>query len=222
MFWRKKTTIETAAKKTSDGGRCEIVICKLRLNLLTPEGKAALRSHLLFVTLRDALLVLFVECAVFGSILLGTRIILEQNFREAVEQSVGITTTFSANNREIKTLNDQFAAIDKIHRQFVPIGDFYGDLTGLIPPNVTVTSLVIDVAGGRLKIRGTARTRAELNKLQSTLADSALLSELESPLSNLFVKTEIPFEFSARVNLSDVPAPTFFPPPPAAASSTAL
>jgi hypothetical protein len=188
------------------------VIPGFRLNLLTAEQKLALRKHLLVLTLRDGLFVLLIEAAILGSILLASRFILDNTYRDAVEQSVRITRTFSGNNQQIKALNEDLGALERIAAEYVPMGDLYGGIVSLVPPGITVTGMTFDVAGERFRLRGSARSREDLTELREALWSSPLLADVDSPLSNLFVKQDIPFEFSATLNRKDVPAPIFILP----------
>lgn len=181
----------------------------LRLNLLTTDQKIRLRRYLVTLNARNALLALFVESAAFGAALLIGQAILDRTFRDVVEQSVSISRSFSADNKEIRTLNRELSELETIGRQFVPVGDLYGDIVSLVPAEVTLSSLVMDVTGQQVRIRGSARTRADLNAFNDALTGSPIVSEVRSPLSNLFVKDDIPFEFSAKLSAASVPVPAF-------------
>jgi|GEM_PF-1767255 hypothetical protein len=186
-----------------------LVLRHLRLNLLTSDQKESLRTHLLVITVRNALLMLFVEFAVLGSLMLVGRIILERNFSDTVEQTAGIARTFSGNNQEIRDINDELLKIRRIHDEFVPAGDIYAMLVADIPSNVSLNSLEIDFIGKSVHLLGVARSRDDLNKLREALIGNRAIQNLQSPLSNLFVKNDIPFEFSADLKAENATTTSF-------------
>ncbi|TAL19157.1 hypothetical protein EPN90_04255 [Patescibacteria group bacterium] len=180
-----------------------------RLNLLTEEQKKSLRGHLISLTFRNVFFVLLVETLLLGSLLVVGRHILEVNFRQSVEQALSIATTFGASNREIRALNEEIRNLQKIQSQFVPSGDLYGGILALVPSGIALNTLHLNIAGKNLLLRGVAEKRQDLNRLRDALAASPLIANLESPLSNLFVKQNIPFEFSGRLQIDAVPTPIF-------------
>lgn len=196
------------------------VLRHLNLNLLTATQKTSLRNHLAAVTIRDSLLIIFAEFAVIGSVFLAGRMALERNFRETIEQTTSIARTFSGNNREIQQYNEEVNSIGIIHKDFVPIGDIYGDIISVIPPGVSLSSLDLDFLSKRFKMQGKARSRDDLNALRDTLASVKVLGNLQSPLSNLFVKADIPFEFTADLRTENATVPEFIPRDFGQASST--
>lgn len=188
-----------------------LLLRHLNLNLLTAEQKSALKSHLVTLTIRDSLLIIFAEFAILGSILLVGQAILENDFQQATDEATSITMTFSGNNREIQAYNAELDQIAKFHKQFVPIGDIYGDVVAAVPPGIALNGLELDVAGKHVKISGKARSRDDLNGFRDALEGTPEIANLQSPLSNLFVKTDIPFEFTADLSPDKATTPVFIP-----------
>ncbi len=197
-------------------------VLPLQLNLLVPERLLLLRRRLILILVRTVLSILFIECAIIGITFLIGRLILEQHFRTTIEESVNISRGFSKNNKEIRNINEELAMLDTLRKQAVATSDVYGTILALTPPGVSYQSMTLDIEGKQLHIRGVAETRTNLNALQHALSTTPLIQKLNAPLSNLFTKVRVPFEFSGTLTYEHLTAPIFFAPTVSTSSSTPL
>lgn len=169
------------------------------LNLLTKERRHDLSRRVSFVVLKNSLAVVVILVTVVAVTLLASKLALTNAFNELVAQSALVTREYSGINTDIRNLNLEVQYLYAIQAKSVPVSPVVAHLFTIVPDGVTFSSLGIDTKNNLISIRGRAATRDILVSFRSTLEASPWFDDVSSPLSNIVVKSNIPFEFAATL-----------------------
>lgn len=176
----------------------------LYLNLLSEQKKEELQKKILLEFTTTILELLFSITVLAAIILLVSKIILQNSFNEAIAQSTLITTSYGAINQEIRGLNTQIEQIDRLERERLLAADFLTHMAELTPKEVTIKSLSLNAQDKNVLLSGKAATRDSLLLFIKNLEGGGLYTRVESPISNIFERTNINFTLSAVLNKNKI------------------
>lgn len=170
------------------------------LNLLSEQKKEELQKKILLEFTTTILELLFSITVLAAIILLASKIILQNSFNEAIAQSTLITASYGAINQEIRKLNTEIEQIDHLERDRVLWTDFLTHFAESTPSEITIKSLSLNAQDKNILISGKATTRMGLLAFIKNLEASGLYTKIESPISNIFERTDINFTLNAVLN----------------------
>lgn len=173
----------------------------LYLNLLSPQKKQELEQSFIFAILGNMAEITLIIIIISSIILLSAKVVLSNNFEVIITQSALINREFGTINQDIKKLNKELHDIDAVQKNFVAWSKFMTEFSKTVPAGVRITDLGIKKDDGTINIAGYATDRANFLEFKNNLGDFALLSNLDSPISNILLPKDINFTFSARLNL---------------------
>lgn len=179
----------------------------ISLNLLSKGRKTDLSKRVMFVVLKNALAVVVILVTASAAALLASKLALTNAFNELISQSALVTREYSGINADIRKLNEQLQYLYAIQEKAVPTGPVVAHLFTTAPEGITFSSITIDTRNKLVTIRGRAATRDILVSFRTSLEDSPWLEAVRSPLSNIVVKNNIPFEFAAALVTMSQAAP---------------
>lgn len=174
------------------------------LNLLSEQKKEELQKKILLEFTATILELLFSITVLAAIILLVSKIILQNSFNEAIAQSTLITTSYGAINQEIRKLNTQIEQIDHLERDRVLWADFLAHFAETTPAEITIKSLSLNAQDKNVLISGVSATRDSLLTFIKDLEGGGTFTKIESPLSNIFERTNINFILNAVLNKNKI------------------
>lgn len=174
----------------------------IALNLLSPDRKKALRARVTFAMLERLMIAAAAALLTASILLLLVKIRLTRNLGEVQERQILSTEYVTANN-SIRQLNALINRVDALQKLAISPSSLILDVARRTPAGVTVTGLDFDVKSESMRLNGIAATREDLLAYETAVRESPFVKKLDSPISNLFQKANIAFQFKIVL---DVPA----------------
>jgi len=173
----------------------------IRLNLINPKEKQVVikEQYILIAKNIISLFLILIVCS--GILVLLARTQLDVKYRNIIVQSHLVNMQNKWIDREIKNINNDLKNLQDIQKNFVKWSAVMSDIFKLIPYNNQIYYIKIDNDSGKVEIRGNSLTREDFLKLKANLENSLLLSEIESPLTNLLNPKDVDFTFNGKIVL---------------------
>lgn len=170
------------------------------LNLLSTNQKEALRARVIYAMI-ERLMIAFVTSTLVASIaLLLIKIELTKNLSHVQTRQI-LSAEYVTVNNDIRQLNQQIGRIEALQRLAVSPSELLRDVAARTPDGVRVTGMDFDVKTGSMRLNGTANGRDDLLAYEESVRSSPFVKSLQSPISNLFQKADINFQFLIVLNV---------------------
>lgn len=176
----------------------------INLNLISGEQREYLRRKAnsficekLFIFI---FFIIFIISLTFG---FGKNILLN-NYNSLI--SYGTSQKMNNFSSDISNLNNKIKIINKIQNDYSPIAEILSLFIKVVPDNIFISNLKLEKDTSEkdylwlVKINGKAKTRDDLMRFQSNLERTDGFSEVEFPISNLLKRSDIDFQFTAKLN----------------------
>ena len=178
----------------------------ITLNLLSPAQKEALRARVVFAML-ERLMIALIAALLSGSVLLlFLKTGLSGNLAEVQDRQV-LTADYAKANSDIHQLNLQIARVDALQKLAISPASVMRDVAMRAPQGISVTGLDFDVKTKSMRLNGVAARREDLLAFEASMKLSPYVKSLESPISNLFLKTDISFHFEIGLDVEALKKP---------------
>ncbi len=171
----------------------------INLNLLSAEKKSRLEYLLRVFLLKDIVELFLFVVAVLSAILIWSWVFLEDDFAKLTASAINVNRTFYSDNQETKSINSLLKEMNLAAKNFSPVTPKLQDLIAALPPEIKLQSIKIDISTQSLNLDGIALSRASLLQYQENLNKIPWINDLETPVSQLFQKQNIGFEFKAKL-----------------------
>lgn len=178
----------------------------IALNLLSPAQKEALRTRVLYAHLERLMVALVGSLLVAGVLLFLIKFELTINLNQVQARQI-LASQYVTVNRDIRLLNQQIGRIETLQKLAVSPSSLLRDVAVRTPPGVTVTGLDFDVRTQSMRLSGIAAGREDLLAYETAFRASPFVAKLESPISNLFQKNDINFQFKIVLNVEALKQP---------------
>ena len=173
------------------------------LNLLSSAQKRALRLRVLYALIERLMLALLFTVLFASIMLMLVRVRLSKNLA-AIQGRQILSAEYVSVNENVRALDQQVARVEALQRMAVSPSSLLLDIAARTPPGIAIASLSFDVAGAKLDMHGIAARREDLLAYEEALKQSPLVKQLESPISNLFRKTDVNFQFAIQLNAEEM------------------
>ena len=176
------------------------------LNLLPPDQKKEIQFEKTNITLVGTFAVFFIVLIICGSLFFYIRMTLQDELGGLESNKTTYQAYFESDenkelNDRIKKLNtfsNNINLIEKHQTNYTPV---IVELAQLAPDDLKLRSIIITRDKASLNISGYAVSRNQLLDFTKSLENSAYISSVSSPLSNLTSPENV--EFTIRATLSD-------------------
>jgi Tfp pilus assembly protein PilN len=166
----------------------------ISLNLLSPAQKHALHARVVYAMI-ERLMIAFVTSLLVASIaLLLIKIELTKGLSQVQTRQI-LSSEYVTVNNDIRQLNQQIGRIETLQKMAVSPSALLRDLAERTPPGVRVSGLDFDVKTKSMRLNGVASLREDLLAYEEAMRASPFVETLQSPISNLFQKEDINFQF---------------------------
>ena len=176
----------------------------INLNLLPAVKKTRLEYIINFLLTKDILELVILIASVLATTLIWSWIFLENDFIILAESATAINRDYYAYNQDAKKINDLIKNINLASQNFAPISPKLKELINSLPNDVKLNYIQLDRQAQTLTITGMATTRAALLGYQDILNKISWITRMETPISQLFQKNNINFEFKAQLKGLDL------------------
>lgn len=170
----------------------------ISLNLLSPTQKAALEARIVYALLERMMIVIVSSTLVVTIVLLVVKTELTKRLSDA-EARRTLSSEYVSVNKETSQLNQSAARIGKISSFAKPVTPLIFDIVKRVPTGIHLSSVSYDVKSASMSINGNADTRARLLEFSEALRGSPYVQKVDSPISNLFQKTDVSFNLQAII-----------------------
>ena len=174
----------------------------LTLNLIPKKLKKEAKLRRLYKELKRTDYILIIAAVTIAMTLLAAKLILQNNFKNIIEQTTLVAETSQVHNVKMQDINFQMSQISQIQSDFVEFSLLIEDLATKTPENIALSNVKINRVPPSINISGYADTREELLSFKKNLEDSPIYFDIKFPLQNILQKENINFEMSAKLNLS--------------------
>lgn len=170
------------------------------LNLLSPERQSMIKGRIFFSLIERIMVSLVLTVLLLSLTLLGMKIRLSDILSEVRSRQL-LSTEYVTVNKQIADLNRSVARIEKLQKEVIPSSLLIEDLATRAPEGIHISFLEFETVTRAVKITGHADTREALLLYEGALLESPYLTDLDSPISNLFEKTDLKFSFNALLDV---------------------
>ncbi len=171
------------------------------LNLLPPPLKKSLRAHVVYAAV-ERLMIAACSLILLSSVLLLLIRIRMIRVLDEVQSRQILSAEYVTVNSEVKQLNGQIARVDILQRLQLSSSALLLDLARRTPKGVVVTSMDFDIPTASMRVIGVADQRENLLAYETAMKDSPYVQSLDSPISNLFVRSNANFQFKIVLNVA--------------------
>lgn len=172
----------------------------ININLLSPSQKKELKLKRIYIAIKELVMLFLLFAILTGILLLTSRYVLEQELTSLIlKNSINIKATQEI-NEEIIVANEKINNAYDIQSKFKKWSQFFVDLSKLKTEKVSISLLKIYGENNILEMQGKAQTRQDLIKLQKTLEESTMFTEVNLPLNDLISKENNSFNIQAQIN----------------------
>lgn len=176
----------------------------LILNLIPKKLKKEAKLRRLYKELKKIDYVLIIAAAIIAITLLAAKLILQNNFKNIIEQTTLVAETSQTHNAKVLDVNFQMSQISQVQNDFVELSLLIEDLATKTPEDIALSNIKINRVPPSINISGYADAREELLSFKKNLEDSPIYFDIKFPLQNILQKENINFEMSAKLNLSSL------------------
>ncbi|MFH1789644.1 MAG: hypothetical protein ABH832_01080 [bacterium] len=172
---------------------------QISLNLIPVSKKKRLTNLVKFIFTKDILEMVIFSTALIAVTLMWSWMFLQNVFIDLAGSSISVNKEYLSYNRQIGQINQLMKDMDRVTGTFVSITGRLGELINSIPADIKIKSLLVDRDEKILTMQGTAKTRAGLLSFQEILKKIDWLDQVQTPVSKLFQKDDVDFEFKTKI-----------------------
>jgi len=169
------------------------------LNLLPPRKKKRIKNLIKFIYSKEILQTTILICSLTATVLVWNWIVLQEGFYELTLNSITANPQQFAYNQEIKKINKITKDIGIAGKSYMPISPKLLEITHSVPDSIKINLINLDRKKQTLTLSGTAKTRNDLISYENSFKNISWIEKVEAPISKLFQKDNINFEFKTKL-----------------------
>jgi len=170
---------------------------------MPPQKRNTLNYLLNFLFLKDILLIIIAVGSFLTIIVLISWFLVQEEFANLASSAVAVDKEYRSQNEEVAKINKLSRELNTASKNFETLTPKLLELIGNIPDDIKLNYIHVDRQSQLLTISGSAKTRDTYAKFQDTLKNLSWITDLQVPATQLFIKDNINFDFSAK--LKDLP-----------------
>lgn len=173
---------------------------KKSINLLPPAEQKEIKLLEASREVRDFGIWLVVSLAALAALLFVTRIFLSAELASVAGQQAASAAALEnlqggALRQEIELFNKDLANFKKLEEHETSLAPVLREFGRLLPPDLTLDSLNITRADGKVEVSGRGGTRTSVLRLRQLLLDSEYFENVNFPLANLERAGDTPWKY---------------------------
>lgn len=171
----------------------------ITLNIISPELKNEIKLKYIYQVIKGSLLLISVFLVFYAVLLVSSKYVLKSYLKEISQRSY---TANDSTNKTVMAVNDvnkklnEVAVIQKDEINWLNLLELISKNTS---SDIKYNKISMDKNNG-LVLSGQSKTRDGLIKIKKFLDESAFLSDVDFPISNLLEKENINFNITAKIN----------------------
>jgi len=169
---------------------------EINLNLIGSKKKNEIKKNSRYIEIINNLAILTMVIALSSLLLF-----VSSKYMDYKIQSIENINSITGVDAEIVKINEDLSEIEKIQSNYIKWSRVLVNLLSLIPEGNTINKLKLDKINNKMHLSGNSQKRDNFLELKSNLENSDMLSNIESPISNLLRRENIDFSLSADLKL---------------------
>lgn len=171
----------------------------LNLNLLPIQKKKEISRQIILASFERLISIgLIIICAA-GIVLLGTKLVMQDRFDQAVSQAALVTKEYGTTNQKVHLTNQKIDFLYSAQSGFIEWSPKLAAFSTLVPSGIELYSLDADYSSKDVQIAGLAKTRDNLLLFKKNLEDSDFLKSITFPIENLLEAENINFKITGQL-----------------------
>ncbi|MDD4476542.1 MAG: hypothetical protein PHY40_00040 [Patescibacteria group bacterium] len=172
---------------------------RIKLNLLSNFKKTRLKQMTQFLFLKNILEITIIASSLLAIAMLIGWLVMEDQYIQTAQSTNLVSKQYSVYNQEIKKINKSIKDINSAGAEYFAISPIIMEFAQNLPKDIKINSLDIDRRTQTLIITGTAKTREALIDYQEKLKIVSWIDGVVTPISQLFQKENVNFEFKMKL-----------------------
>jgi len=180
----------------------------MSINLLSPQKKKKLNEYKTIYTIKNIgyfvlLFLIIINLSIYGTYLYLQNQ-LEQKESEINQLKSSITSEGEISiNDIVDEVNEKISQAQNLQSDYILWSDYLSEFSLLVPQNITLNQIVIKQNNNSITISGQAPLRQNFLNFKNNLESSELLTDINSPISNLMKKENVIFSLTAKMVLDN-------------------
>ena len=174
------------------------------INLLSPSQKKELKIKRLYIAIKELVMLILLFTSIIAILLLSSKYILDNRLAKLIEKNAYAIQQNMEVVRKIKSINEKIKIVDKIQLNFKQWSEFLFSLNDSTPENISYEIIRINYEDATIELKGIAKTRNDLTKLEDNLKNSNVLENVNLPLQSLLPKENNKFSIIANINIGNI------------------
>lgn len=169
----------------------------LILNLMPAHKKAELQLRKIYLIVKKVMSVTLIFTIVVAIIILGAKLTLTNILEDTILNTSSIQVNKSSYENEFKMMNKNILEAKQIYEKFIPYDELLLEINSLIPTNIKLEYLSLDIETKKASFKGKAIERHDLLNFKDTLNNSSRFKNIDLPINNLLEKSNLEFTINA-------------------------
>ena len=170
----------------------------INLSLLPTNKKIRLESIINFLFIKHITELFLIVVAVMTATLIWGWIVLEQDFVNLARTATLIQKESYNYNQDAKSINELIRNVNLASKKFSPLIPKLTDLSNTLPKDIKMNAIQINNDSQSIVLTGIAVSRSALLNYQEVLKKIPWIVSVETPVSQLFQKQDVKFEFQIK------------------------
>lgn len=170
----------------------------INLNIIPRDLKKEIKLKILYLSLKNYLLIIFIIICFYSIVLLLSTLFLQYEFTRTINESNLITQNTENYGTKVKNINNEINYINKIQNENADILALLVNISNITRADIKIKQIKFDKINKALTINGFAGSRDNLIAFKNSLESTTFLSDINFPLKNLLEKNNIDFEITAK------------------------
>jgi len=172
----------------------------ITLNLASYTSRKYLIKEKINILIKDVILMLLFIMLINSIYIFIAYTFLNKNYKEIKNLKESIQMHNQPFNQEIADINKKIKIIDGAQKDYVKWSEKIIQLNEIVPANIKLTRFKFDKNNNSFEIFGWALKRNDFLNFKENLEKNSMISELNSPLSNLLLQENINFSLNGKLN----------------------
>lgn len=171
----------------------------IALNLLSPSEKKGLLIRVQHSIIERLMFMLIASTLAASLLVTLVKAELAKDLAGVISRQV-LSKEYSDVNESTRQMNETIARVEALQKLAYPVSAVIEAVAKDAPAGVTVTGLDLDARTGEMRITGGATDREALLAYEQTIRALPIVKGFDSPISNLFQKQNITFQFHVTID----------------------
>ncbi len=169
------------------------------INLLSPQKKNSLKKVVQFLFIKEMLELTIFTCVLLSITHLLAGLVMTKTLNDLANTSLLINREFPSINGDIRRVNALIKNVNDSSSSYTNLSPKLLELIRTIPNDIQVDGVSLNRKDLTLSLSGVAQTRDALLHFQTVLSSLPWITQVSTPVSQLFQKDNISFQIQTTI-----------------------